>query len=588
MAPEAGFLTDKTKRSWAPLAQYGFQPEGLFLGQGSHAIEVAVARSTSSPNRTVLLKVWQARRASRSAPVLLVVLHPGGGALCGAYGENPPVYPEIDPGQLERLCRKVLRQPNRHAALRFLAQALPSLDTALPGIANKGLLALHELQHGVPERPDWSDAGRKAQAALGKSDRDLIAALGFEIEWLDNLTALLRGRHERSALAVMLLETEVPEAGTARFNNLSPVNYALAKADVENLAWVILVQGNRLRLYSTAVQAGIGRHGRTETYVECQPALLPDGQLPCLWLIFSADALAPQGSLSDILDSSRRFAGALASRLRERIYDEVVPVLAKGIAAARNLDNPGPDELGSTYEMALTVLFRLLFIAYAEDRDLLPYRSSEAYRLRSLKQKAQELAACVINGIEIAQGSSHWQEVSLLWQAVATGNREWCVPAYNGGLFSDDPDVSRTGAELAKLDLPNAIFETALRTLLVIKTGDGVMGPVDFRSLGVREFGTIYEGLLESELALATDDLALNREGMYLPAQSGSPVMVKKGEVYLHNRSGARKSSGSYYTKPFAVEHLLDGVLTPALAEHFSRLDIMDDTGPRRRFSISG
>ena len=51
---------------------------------------------------------------------------------------------------------------------------------------------------------------------------------------------------------------------------------------------------------------------------------------------------------------------------------------------------PSKDDI-PTYEMALTVLFRLLFIAYAEDRDLLPFKGNEAYRRRSLKQKAIEL-----------------------------------------------------------------------------------------------------------------------------------------------------------------------------------------------------
>ncbi len=44
------------------------------------------------------------------------------------------------------------------------------------------------------------------------------------------------------------------------------------------------------------------------------------------------------------------------------------------------------------YKMALTVMFRLLFIAYVEDRDLLPYKGNEAYRRRSLKYKAIELS----------------------------------------------------------------------------------------------------------------------------------------------------------------------------------------------------
>ena len=110
----------------------------------------------------------------------------------------------------------------------------------------------------------------------------------------------------------MLRETESPEAGTERFNSLSPVSYALAKADSENLSWVVLVQGNRLRLYSTDVDAGVGRRGRTETFIECQPSLLSDRHLPYLWLLYSAEALAPDGSLQQVLDDSHRFAGSLA------------------------------------------------------------------------------------------------------------------------------------------------------------------------------------------------------------------------------------------------------------------------------------
>ena len=222
-------------------------------------------------------------------------------------------------------------------------------------------------------------------------------------------------------------------------------------------------------------------------------------------------------------------------------------------------------------------LFRLLFIAYAEDRDLLPYRLNEAYRRRSLKQKAQELTKCVAKGTQIAEGSAHWQESVVLFQAVDAGNPQWSVPAYNGGLFSELRDVSGAGAALAEITLPNEAFETALRALFVIETAEGVPGPVDFRSLGVREFGTIYEGLLESELAVASTDLTLNRKGAYVPVRKRDPIVVSEGEIYLHNRSGVRKSSGSYYTKHFAVEHLLNGSLEPALKEHLARLEALDD-----------
>ena len=375
--------------------------------------------------------------------------------------------------------------------------------------------------------------------------------------------------------------------GSTRFNSLSPISYAFKKADDEDLSWVVLTQGSRIRLYATNVDVGVGRRGRTETYVECQPSLLADEHSAYLWLLYSAEALVPGGSLHEILEGSQRFAGDLAERLRERIYDHVVPKLARGIADARGIDRPRPQDLARTYEMALTVLFRLLFIAYAEDRDLLPYRYNDAYRRRSLKQKAQELADAVEKGTPIAAGDAHWHETALLWQAVASGNVEWGVPAYDGGLFETDPAVSRTGAALARITLLNECFERALRDLLVIDTPEGVPGPVDFRSLGVREFGTIYEGLLESELAVAEFDLVLEKrkkESVYAPARAGEIPAVSVGETYLHNRSGARKSSGSYYTKPFAVEHLLDGALKPALDDHFVRLAGMEDADATEAF----
>lgn len=64
-----------------------------------------------------------------------------------------------------------------------------------------------------------------------------------------------------------------------------------------------------------------------------------------------------------------------------------------------------------------------------------------------------------------------------------------------------------------------------------------------------------------------------------MPAGEGDEVAVAAGEIYLHNRSGARKATGSYFTKPFAVEHLLDQALEPALDDHLARLKAMLDEG---------
>jgi hypothetical protein len=238
--------------------------------------------------------------------------------------------------------------------------------------------------------------------------------------------------------------------------------------------------------------------------------------------------------------------------------------------------------------MALTVLFRLLFIAYAEDRDLLPFSGNEAYRRRALKTKAQELATSTVAP---GPGTHLWQEVARLFDAVRDGDAALGVPAYGGGLFETDPAISKPGAALAKIALPDTVFEPVLRGLLLddkrdLARPDGI-GPVDFRSLRVREFGTIYEGLLESELAVADADLALKKQGkdlVYIPAKARDSVVVPRGGIYLHNRSGARKSSGSYFTPGFAVDHLLDTALKPALQAHAERLAALDDTEAAEAF----
>lgn len=578
MQSQPAFLSDLTARPLAAPQSAGLRPVALYIGKGQNAVEVVVFAASGKPAASALQSAWKGRRGGRASPVLLVALYAEEATVCGPTGDDPPVRFGVDRGQAERLCRAALDQPDRHAALAFVDQALPSLDTDVPGLRNEGLFALHALTADAPRRPEWASAANKVRTVAQRRGQELLSGLGYKIDRLDNLTLLLRGGERRAALAVLLDPSEIPEAGTARFNNLSPVSYALGKADNEGLPWVIVLLGDRLRLYPTDTNTGVGRRGRAETYIEIQTSILSDQHLPYLWMLFSAEALDPKGIVPALLDISKRFAGDLAVRLRERIYQEVVPRLATAIADARNLHTPTASDLDLTYRMALTVLFRLLFVAYAEDRDLLPYSSNEAYRRRSLKQKAQELAEAKRNLVAPGTGSDHWHEVVRLFRAVEAGNPEWGVPAYDGGLFSTDAAVSPSGSALAKITLTDSAFEPALDHLLLIETPEGPLGPVDFRSLSVREFGTIYEGLLESELSVADVDLALDAKGNYVPRKGKQPAIVAEGSVYLHDRSGARKSSGSYFTKNFAVEHLLGRALEPALDDHMNRLDALNET----------
>jgi hypothetical protein len=581
MPDHVDFLSSREQRPLSLSEAGGLKPRGLVLGKGSNGLEVALVQSDAPPNLGTLRTAWKGRLAGRVSPLLLVVLYDNKAALCGPTGEHPPAFSGLDRDTVERICSTALDEPDRHAAVRFLRSVLPQLEpeARVSGIRNEGLFATHELQFGVPSRRDWSTATEKAQSLLRHRGQPLIKSLGFSVEALPGAAFILRSADTRLAVAVFLERNESPEVPQVRFSNLSAVSYALAKADSENLDYVLISAGSTLRLYPARTGIGPGRRGRTETFVEIHLDILPEGDAGYLWLLFSTDALKRGGTVEQILDDSSRYAARLGERLRDRVYGFVVPPLAEGLMQARGLTKPTAEDLAQTYQMALVVLFRLLFIAYAEDKDLLPYKTNSLYKDRSLKQKANDLIQILKSKTHFGKDTIYWEEIDHLFRAVDQGRAEWGVPAYNGGLFSRNRGVSPEGFVLSEIRLPDYIFGPALTALLVDETPEG-WGPVDFRSLGVRDFGTIYEGLLENELSLAEADLALEKfkvQERYRPATPADEVRVPKGRAYLHNRSGARKATGSYFTKHFAVEHLLEYALEPALKEHLSRLSALPD-----------
>ena len=79
--------------------------------------------------------------------------------------------------------------------------------------------------------------------------------------------------------------------------------------------------------------------------------------------------------------------------------------------------------------MAMRVLFRLLFIAYGEDKNLLPYRFNGLYQKRSLKAKAKDLLELMDSDEGFGEGDAWWQEARAIFHAVDNGNKSWGVPA---------------------------------------------------------------------------------------------------------------------------------------------------------------
>jgi hypothetical protein len=578
-------LEDLDGRPWT-LTSRSMRALAYYLGRGDQPLEVAVAEASGRPANNDVRAAWRHRHGGKVSPLLLIVRYGSGAnrrtSVCGPAGDEPPVIADLEPSQIDRMALAALVEPDRHSAIRFLAAAMDELDSDLPGLRNEGMLAAHQLRQGVPSRRDWSRACEMGVPLLSESGQELVRALGFAVEPRGASTFVLRVAGAARGVALFLQENESPEVITARFGGTTPASYGIATADAEDLPYVLVTRGRHIRLYSARKDGGVGRKGRSETYIEANLALLPADRAGYLPLLFGADALRTGGTFDEILEASRDYAADLGGRLRERVYNEVVPGLARALAARwHGTGEPSIRDLRDIYRQTLYVVFRLLFVAYAEDKDLVPYRTNDRYRARSLKTLARELADAAERGhLQYDSASVDlWERARALWNAIDRGNRGWDVPEYNGGLFSSDPASSEVGASLAGVTLNDAEFGPPLLSLLVDSTGERMHAPVDFRSLSVREFGTIYEGLLESEVSVAGTDLDLDREGNYVPAAGGREPIVQAGTIYLHNRSGARKASGSYFTKPFVVERVLRDSLDPALFSHIARLEALVSAG---------
>ncbi len=567
-------------------------PDFVKIGPGQDGLEVAVARTAlhaPPPKAEEVRRLWNLRWNKRAAPVVLVVEHYDGGVyrawVCGTK-DDPAVIPDLDLSQVERICAAALAAPDPANAERTLHRLLiGQRDELVAGLTNVGLFASYELRTGVPARPDWANARDTAIPLLTARGSDLFSGLGYTLTPHGSTAMILTANGTNRAVAVLLQDHEMFDRPTVRFGAASPIQLGLSIAQAQGLPWLLVTRGTQLRLYPTNPDVGVGRKGPAETFTEVDLALLAESDAAYLSLLFSADALTATGSVVEILEASADHAAGLGARLRERVYTKVVPALA--VAVANQMGAATEDDLTEAYHRTLTILFRLLFVSYAEDRGLLPYQRNPRYTRKALKTLARELAADP--GLHFDEhATDRWEDLLAVWKAVDDGNKEWGVPAYNGGLFASDSGHP-TGRAIAAMSLTNREIGDAMRALLIDTGDDGTTGPVDFRSLSVREFGTIYEGLLESSLSIAPSDLAIDpKTRAYLPAAHGDKVEVPAGQVYFHNASGARKSTGSYFTKSFAVEHLLDSALEPALTDHLTMVQALmergDEAGAAERF----
>ena len=556
----------------------GFEPEFVVVGNsdaGGMALEVAVSKwsKPEPPTREALTRLHTLRVNKRAQPVVLVIETSSGAIVFGPNNASAPLGP-LPVEQSQRVIQAALDEPTVIAARARLAGLVQSIDsTAMPGVKNSGLFANHELRVGVPARADWQAACERSAAMLSSKGPQLIEKLGFKVGRAGAHAMVLSGKGPHpQAIAVMLDEREAFDADSPRFA-VSPVAYGLRMAEQQGVPWLIMLRGTQLRLYPARIEFGVGRKGLAETFFEVDLPQLTRDNAGYVDLIFSAAALDENGTAYEILKSSTQYAVELGERLRDKVYEEIIPDLALAIADSlieRDYEMDA-DGLDLAYQLTLRVFFRMLFQVYAEDRKLLPYGENTKYDRNAIKTMAKDFVENPEQEFD-EDSTSLWDDLAQVWRVIDSGDRAWGVPAYNGGLFASDKEINEHGYILKDVHISNSVMGPVLKALLLDEADDGETGQIDFRSLSVREFGTIYEGLLESSLGLAEVDLTLDDKGTWIPAKKKDEVYAYAGQVYFHNTSGQRKGTGSYFTPSFVVEHLLERSLDPALDAHLEKV----------------
>lgn len=338
------------------------------------------------------------------------------------------------------------------------------------------------------------------------------------------------------------------------------------------LRWGILTNGSRWRLYYQ------GARSVSEQFFELDLAAVlaipgHEGGLFALseaehlhWLrvfllVFGREAFLPSPSDARTfhqraMDEGKFYEERVAGNLSNLVFGTVFPALAQAIAAA------APDaSLQEVREAALILLYRLLFILYAEDRDSLPVREAryEEYGLRE-KVRADIGRRKDRHDTFSDTAARYWSVVEDLCRAIDVGDKSIGLPPYNGGLF----DAKKTPL-LAKIRLGDSVMAVVIDALSFEHTPEG-RKYINYRDLSVQQLGSIYERLLEHELT---------REG---------------GNVIVRPNVFARKGSGSYYTPDDLVGLIIRETINPLIetrmAAFSAKLAELETTQPDKDLRV--
>jgi hypothetical protein len=408
----------------------------------------------------------------------------------------------------------------------FARDVLPSLD-GTPPVPRDFSTALAR----------WSD---RWEASLGPSSSvraitdavvvPLLTLLGLVVDRRSDSAdvCVLRATGGSSPLVVVIAGWATP---LARVWRASVVRSVAADG-----RWSLCCNGSALRLVDA-------RHTWSRDYLEFDCALLgrePPAQR-LLWTLVSADALSSEPPVLDrTVELSRRHGVYVCRALGTGVLEALELFVATLATGRRRAPLP------ILFEQSLTVLYRILFLLFAEARGLLPLWHP-VYRDR---YSLDTIVTALLDG---RRHRGLWQAVQAISRLAHAGCRagELHVTAFNGRLFSPSHADAFDRTPMSDSVMGRAMV--AVSTTPVNR--HGLRARIIYRDLDVEQLGAVYERVLE-----------------YEPSADS--------RVGLRRTRDARKASSTFYTpRPmtaFLVRRTLEPLVTGRTADEILKLKVLD------------
>lgn len=260
--------------------------------------------------------------------------------------------------------------------------------------------------------------------------------------------------------------------------------------------------------------------------------------------------------------------------------DEVLQYICNGFIfdTQKSGEEYTEEERAEIFESAVKLIYRCLFLFYAEARRLLPSDpdKTDLYQRHSIQALCKEARKFRWGQRRDTDQYDLWKHLKGLINAVNDGDPEYGIMGYNGGLFDDEEERF-----LGQHQLRNDFMCRALYLLAFVEPynnePDGEYA-IPYEDLEVRHLGELYENILEYTVMLADADRIRRRtkKGVEILLASQTTkkqgdTLIKKGDVYFGESALERKQTGSYYTPESLVRFLNEKTIIQPLREKFEQ-----------------